>query len=253
MAERLGRPLLYTYGIADMFFVMLTSMELYFFAAFLTDYAGFSLGIVGNILVITSLGDIVCALAGGIILQKVTLRFGGKYRSWFLVGPLMFLPLSVLQFTKIGTDLIAGAIIIFGFVTSHLLWNVVAAANGSMVGRLSALPEERTVLSSSRAQGMAAAGLLFSFTGMALITCFGERTDRITGFSLAIAVYGFATVLGYLYIYRLTAGRDPYNESNAASGNRGQSLREIVGLVFKNPALLGLILAQTFNLTACSW
>ena len=250
MAERLGRSLLYTYGIADMFFVMLTSMELYFFAAFLTDYAGFSLGIVGNILVITSLGDIVCALAGGIILQKVTLRFGGKYRSWFLVGPLMFLPLSVLQFTKIGTDLIAGAIIIFGFVTSHLLWNVVSAANGSMVGRLSALPEERTVLSSSRAQGMAAAGLLFSFTGMALITYFGERTDRITGFSLAIAVYGFATVLGYLYIYRLTAGRDPYNESNTASGNRGQSLREIVGLVFKNPALLGLILAQTFNLTS---
>ena len=85
---------------------------------------------------------------------------------------------------------------------------------------------------------------------MALITYFGERTDRITGFSLAIAVYGFATVLGYLYIYRLTAGRDPYNESNTASGNRGQSLREIVGLVFKNPPLLGLILAQTFNITS---
>ncbi|MDM7994177.1 MAG: MFS transporter [Acidobacteriota bacterium] len=250
MAERLSRPLLYTYGIADLFFVMLTSMELYFFAAFLTDYAAFSLGIVGNILVITSLGDIVCALAGGIILQKVTLRFGGKYRSWFLVGPLMFLPLSVLQFTKIGSDLIAGAIIIFGFVTSHLLWNVVSAANGSMVGRLSTRPDERTILSSSRAQGMAAAGLLFSFSGMALITYFGERTDRIMGFSLATAVYGLATVLGYLYIYRLTAGRDPYNESNAAPGSRGPSLREIVGLVFKNPPLLGLIFAQTFNLTS---
>src|SRR5512142_2849605 len=107
MAGRLAKPLLYTYGIADMFFVMLTSMELYFFTAFLTDYAAFSLAIVGNILIITSLGDIVCALTGGIILQKITLRFGGKYRSWFLVGPLMFFPLAVLQFTKIGTDMTA--------------------------------------------------------------------------------------------------------------------------------------------------
>ena len=35
-----------------------------------------------------------------------------------------------------------------------------------------------------------------------------------------------------------------------ASGSRKQSLREIVGLVFKNPPLLGLILAQTFNITS---
>jgi Na+/melibiose symporter-like transporter len=250
MAERLKRSLLYTYGIADMFFVMLTSMELYFFAMFLTDYAGFSLVIVGNILTITSLGDIVCALAGGVILQKITLRLGGKYRSWFLVGPLLFLPLSVLQFTKIGTDFTASMIIIFGFVTSHLLWNVVSAANGSMVGRLSSIPHERTILSSSRAQGMAAAGLFFSFTGMPLVVYFGGLTDRITGFTIATAVYGLATVLGYFYIYKLTAGRDPYDEAAASTRNGGQSMREIVGLVFKNPPLLRLIIAQTFNITS---
>jgi len=34
------------------------------------------------------------------------------------------------------------AIIIVGFVTSHLLWNVVSAANGSVLGRLSRLPQE---------------------------------------------------------------------------------------------------------------
>ena len=114
MDDRLSKPLLYSYGIADLFFVMLTSMEVYFFAAFLTDHAGFSLAIFGRILTITSLADIVCALAGGVILQKVTLRFGGKYRSWFLIGPLLFLPFVVLQFTKIGTDFTAAAIIIFG-------------------------------------------------------------------------------------------------------------------------------------------
>lgn len=250
MDGRLSKPLLYSYGIADLFFVMLTSVEVYFFAAFLTDHAGFSLAVFGRILTITSLADIVCALAGGVILQKVTLRFGGKYRSWFLIGPLLFLPLSVLQFTKIGTDFTASAVIIFGFVTSHLLWNVVSAANGSMVGRLSTRPDERTILSSSRAQGMAAAGLLFSFTGMPLIVYFGRLTDPISGFTLATAVFGVATILGYLYIYRLTAGRDPYDEAAAGARGGGPSLREIVGLVFKNPPLLYLIIAQTFNITS---
>ena len=45
MAERLKKTLLYTYGVPDMFFSMMISMELYFFAIFLTDYAEFSLAV----------------------------------------------------------------------------------------------------------------------------------------------------------------------------------------------------------------
>ena len=111
MTERLKKTLLYTYGVPDMFFSMMISMEVYFFAIFLTDYAQFSLAVVAQILTVTSVIDIVCALVGGVILQKVTLRFGGKYRSWFLIGPPLVVPLIVLQFTKIGSDLTAAVII----------------------------------------------------------------------------------------------------------------------------------------------
>ncbi|MBP1611319.1 MAG: hypothetical protein H6Q04_3554, partial [Acidobacteria bacterium] len=48
MTDRLGRSLLYTYGIADIGFMLLINMELVFFPAFLTDYAQFSLSIVGQ-------------------------------------------------------------------------------------------------------------------------------------------------------------------------------------------------------------
>ena len=50
MAERLNKSLLYTFGVGDLFFTLMINMELYFFPAFLTDYAQFSLGIVGQIL-----------------------------------------------------------------------------------------------------------------------------------------------------------------------------------------------------------
>jgi Na+/melibiose symporter-like transporter len=248
MAERLNKLLLYTYGVADLCFTLMVNMELYFFAAFLTDNAQFSLLIVAQILGVTASIDIVCALAGGAVLQKATLKHGGKYRSWFLIGPPIVAPLFVLQFTKIGSDFAAEIIIMIGFLASHLLFNVVFSANGAMLGRLSQLPDERTILSTSRAQGMAAAGLIFSATAMPMIMFFGKHTNKVTGFTITVAVYALLMVLGYWYIYAITAGKDPYDEITVdkANKNPGQSIAQIVVLAFRNPPLLLLILSQIF-------
>ena len=148
--KELKRSLLYTYGIADLAFVLMVNMEIYFFPAFLTDHAQFSLVAAGQILGITSAVDIVFALVAGVLLQKVTLKFGGKYRSWFLIGPPAVAVLFLLQFTKIGNDTAAAIIIVFGFISSHLIWKVVVTAGGAMVGRLGRLSDERTILSISR-------------------------------------------------------------------------------------------------------
>ncbi|MDI9613695.1 MAG: MFS transporter [Acidobacteriota bacterium] len=249
MTKKLRKSLLYTYGTADLFFSLMISMELYFFARFLTDYARMSLGLAGKILGITSLIDIFCALAGGLVLQKVTLRYGGKYRSWFLVGPPLIAPLFILQFTRIGSDAVAAVIVVSGFLLSHLLFNVVFAANGAMVGRLTPLPEERTILSASRSQGMSVAGLIFSFTAAPMIALFTSLTDGTLGFTLTVSVYALLMILGYWYLYRITAGYDPYDEdAGGQSAERsGLSLAEIVGLVFYNRPLLLLIVAQVFS------
>lgn len=249
MAERLKKALLYTYGVPDLFFSLMINMEVFFFAVFLTDYAQFSLTIVGQILGLTSIIDIVCALAGGVILQKMSLKFGGKYRSWFLIGPPIVAPLFTLQFIKIGGDLMAAAIIMFGFIASHLLFNVVFAASGAMMSRLSQLPDERTILSASRAQGISGAGLVFSATAIPMIEFFGAYTNKTTGYAVTVAVYAFMMILGYWFIYRMTTGRDPYDETemNSSKNDAGKSVGEIVGLVFKNPPLLFLILVQTFG------
>ena len=251
MVERLKKSLLYTYGVADLFFALMINMEAYFFTVFLTDHARFSLAITGNILGITGLIDIICALAGGVILQKVTLKYGGKYRSWFLVGPPLVAPLFILQFTRIGNDWTAALIVMFGFIASHLLFNVVVSASGAMLGRLSQLPAERTILSASRAQGMSAAGLIFSMTAMPMVLFFGAHMNKVAGFTATVTIYSFLMILGYWYIYKITAGKDPYDETAADASQKGssQSIKEIVGLVFKNPPLMLLTLAQMFSST----
>jgi len=249
VTEKLGKSLLHTYGIADLFFMLLVNMELVFFAAFLTDYAQFPLGIVSQIILITSLIDIVCSLIAGVILQRVTLRFGGKYRSWFLVGPPIIAVLFVLQFVKIGSDPVAAAIIIVAFIASHLVWNIVFTASGAMVGRLSQLPEERTILSANRAQGVTIGGLIFSVTALPMIMYFGAHTSKITGLTIAVGVYALLMVIGYYYVYRLIAGKDPYDEAGVDSpkNESKQSIRKIIGPVFKNPPLLWLTLAESFR------
>jgi len=247
--KELKKSLLYTYGIADMFFVLMVSMELYYFTIFLTDWAQFSMKSVQVILYVTGALDIACVLLSGIILEKINLKFGGKYRSWFLIGPLPIAVLFIFQFTKIGSNVVAVSIIIIGFVASHLLWNTVAACGGAMIGRMSKQTNEITLLSTSRTQGMTAAGLIFSLAGPWMLAFFSGRTSQITGVSITVAVVGVLMILGYLYIYRVTSGMDPYDTETARATHKetALSIREIVRLVFINRPLLMLIVAEIFR------
>ena len=245
--EKLKKSLLYTYGVADLAFVLMVNMEIYFFPAFLTDHAQFSLALVGQILGITSAVDIVFALVAGVLLQKVTLKFGGKYRSWFLIGPPLVAVLFLLQFTKIGSDSLAAIVIVFGFFSSHLVWNIVVTASGAMVGRLGRLSEERTILSTSRAQGISVAGLIFSATAVPMMIFFSRHTNDIIGVTITVGVYNFLMVLGYWYIYWMTSGMDPYDETDSTPQNSGPSVWDMVVLSLKNPPLLLLILAEIFR------
>jgi Na+/melibiose symporter-like transporter len=249
MADRLKKSLIYTYGIADLFFGLLIAMEVYFFPIFLTDYARFSLAIAGNILLITSIADIGCTFGGGVLLQKSTLRLGGKYRSWFLIGPVIAAPLFVFQFTKIGRDTTAALIIVLGFVVSHVLFNIVYSAGGAMVGRLSKVPEEITLLSASRAQGMTAAGILFSVTGLPMILFFGRFTNDVKAHAIAVGIYAILMMLGYWYLFKITSGKDPYDEAtlNCAKRESRKSVADIIAVTLHNPPLIFLFVADIFR------
>jgi len=127
----------------------------------------------------------------------------------------------------------------------------VYAATGSMVGRLSQVPAERTIMSTSRAQGASAASLIFSLAGLSMITYFGARTSKLAGFPITVAIFAVLMIFGYWYIYRMTAGKDPYGDSaaTAAGPENKQPLKEILRAVFQNRPLLLLICADTFNNT----
>lgn len=82
-----------------------------------------------------------------------------------------------------------------------------------------------------------------------MIMYFGSQAGKINGFTITVAVYAVLMILGYWYIYKITAGKEPAEETVTEAGRERsrQSLGEIVGLVFKNPPLLLLIISETFR------
>lgn len=245
--NRLNKSVLYTFGFADFGFHLMVSMETMFFAAFLTDYAKFPLIVAGIILNITSIIDIIAAPTAGVILEKSNFKFGGKYRSWILLAPPIVAIFYILQFTKIGSSNMAALIICTGFVISHLVWNAMSSAHISLLGKITNIPDERTMLSANRVQWQSLATLLFSYMAMPLVTFIGLKTTPVLGYTYAVAVFATVMVIAYWYVYYLTRGKDPY-DNNSKVGQETSTI-DMIKLVIKNPPLLCLLVAECFKNT----
>ncbi|MEG0378286.1 MAG: MFS transporter, partial [Eubacterium sp.] len=83
--KQLSKKLVNLYGLPDLGFALFVYVELYYFSAFLTDYAKFSMGTVALILGITAIIDMVWVPVTGIIIEKCNFKWG-KYRSWFILA-----------------------------------------------------------------------------------------------------------------------------------------------------------------------
>jgi Na+/melibiose symporter-like transporter len=85
-----------------------------------------------------------------------------------------------------------------------------------------------------------------------MIAFISIRINDIMGHTITAAVYTLLMILGYGYIYWITAGRDSNSQKSTPvqATEARQTVREIVILVFKNPPLLLLIIAEIFRNTS---
>jgi len=93
--------------------------------------------------------------------------------------------------------------------------------------------------------------LIFAGAGPFMIAFFGTRTSNVIGYTLSIAVFGILMILGYLYIYKISAVADlsANRVIHTEDKETKKTLGEIAGLVFRNPPLLLLMIAETFRNT----
>lgn len=253
MKKPLSKALKTFYGVGDLGFSLMTSVESFLFVFFLTNVAKFSLPMVALIGSITSIVDAVLSPFYGAIISGTKPMKWGRNRSWMLIAPPAVVILYMFQYTKIGTEAVAAFIVCAGFILSHICWNIPWVGNVAMISVLANNPEERGLLASRRGTWTSVAGILYSYIGTPLALFLGAVTGNpVLGYTLLAGSMAFLMMIGYWTIFKMTDG---YEETGAevakkaavASKSEKVSAGVMLKMVFQNPPLLVLLLGDFFR------
>lgn len=242
--KALKKSVINLYGLPSFGFQVMVNMEVFLFAAFLTDYAMIPAALAGTVLMITSIFDIVWVPTAGVILDKSNLKWG-RYRSWLLVGPPFAALFFILQFSTFGSPTTTAILVSVGFIISHLIWNIFYAAHIALNNSMTTVREERISMSSNRGMFNAMGAIAFSYFGTKLIGIFGAATTPAMGYTLTTVLGASIMVASYYVLFFLTKDYG-FHGLAKPGGQKAEkmSVKEMFGQIVVNPPLIGLMLAE---------
>lgn len=249
MKKDLSKNLKRFYGIGDLFFTMMTSVENYFFNFFLTNIVMFDLGIVTFIQTVTTVADAVLSWTYGAIMNIMKPLKWGRYRSWLIITPWLVPIIYMFKYMKIGSDSIAIAIIIGAGILSSVLWNFPYVANVAMISVAAKTPSDRVALSTSRGTYNRMAGIIFSYAGLPLALVLGKFVGVSYQFAALAFVLGVAMAITYYVHFRMFEGYEEKAEPVATNDTENAQVKEaklgfggtLKALILNRPLLILLV------------
>ena len=244
------------FGIGDLGFSFMTNIETYYFQYFLTDIAKFSVGFATTIGTVSAIIDAALSWVYGIILDKVKPMKWGRYRSWLLVLPWLVPFLYAFQFLRVGSGVGAAIIVILGFATSHIVWNIPWVANVTMIRVAGKTPEERATLSSSRTTWSSIGRVLYSYVGPFVVSIISGLLGEEYGYAGCAFVFAALMAAGYFAHFKMFEGYEASGAEEIAQMEAAKAQRAAAKEAKKankgglgralacNPSLWGLILAD---------
>ena len=229
------------WGVGDFGFQLMILVSVYFFSAFLTDYAMFPVALAGVIMTLTGVGDAITQPFSGVLVTKSNMKWG-KYRSWYIVGPPIVLLMFILGYTRIGSDMMAAAIIIVSYVACRFTFNCIWAAHLALIPYVGKTPEERGFLSASRGIWQTAGALIFSAVSLVVLNALTDKFGRITGVTVMAFLFGLCMVFGYLVSFIATKDVQQPVDTNVT--RKKTDAKSFVMAIVKNPPLMWLMLAE---------
>lgn len=248
------------WGISEVGFSFMSTVETTFFVIFLTDVAQLPLALVAAITSVAGiadaitamLADAITAMLAGVIIDKVNFK-NGKYRPWLIYCPPFVVAFFVLMFTKIGSDPMAALLCGLGYVLSHGIWNICWTANRTLVGELTDDPEERAFLSGRISAGSSAGKILASYLVPVLniffLGIFASSTGVI-GYTLTALIASVTFTVCYLIHFAITKGYDEPKEVSHDSSKHAKSIsfKDMGKSIASNPQLLLVLIFDFLKL-----
>ena len=237
------------WGISEVGFSFMSTVETTFFVIFLTDVAKLPLPLVAAVTSIAGIADAITAMLAGVIIDKVNFK-GGKYRPWLIYCSPFVVAFFVLMFTKIGPDPVAALICAIGYILSHGIWNISWTANRTLVGELTDDPKERAFLSGRISAGSSAGKILASYLVPVLNIFFlgvFAGSSGVIGYTMTALIASLTFTVCFIVHFVITKGYDePKELSDAdAKGAKSISFKDMAKSITSNPQLL-LVLIYDF-------
>lgn len=239
------------WGISEVGFSIMSTMETMFFIVFLTDVALLPLTIAGVIAGSTAIVDAVTAVIAGIVIDKTRFK-SGKYRPWLVICPPISVLFFVFSFTKIGGDVTAGVIIFIGYVISHFCWNICWTANRNLIPTLSTEQADRSWASARLAVGMNVGRLASSYvvpvvtsTMFAAFTVGSASGTPVIAYTILAFIMSLCFVATYFVHYAITKGCDVQT-----SGGKAVTFKDMGKAIATNGQLIVVLLHDAIRLIA---
>lgn len=229
------------WGISEVGFMMMSSMETMFLLFFLTDVAKLPMSITGIITGSTAMVDAISAVLAGIVIDKVTFK-NGKFRPWLLICPPVVTVFFVLCFTRIGGDATAGLIIGAGYVVSHFLWNICWTANRNLIPCISNNPEDRTWLSSRIGIGSNIGKIMNSLCVPTISAALLGIIGGVPAYTVVALLFSLVFVATYYIHYFITKGCDAKE-----TGGKPVTFAQMGHSIVTNSQLITVVMHDTLR------
>lgn len=233
---------MYGYGLGEFGFTFFLFFIAYHLMYFMTDILCMPGTVAALVYTVIQWFEAVTMVGAGVLVDRASLK-AGKYRPWMVIGAVMCMAFTVLFFTDFQLS-VAGDVLIFGlfYFLSYTGYNLMWVAYRSMIGPLSRTPQDNVSLTTASSQLGSAAGLLFSFFGVAILYGFH---DMRTGYLISALLYGGLMVIGMVISAFVTRRFDNKKTQAAHPERKKVSLKEMIRSI--NKPTIVFFLAVTFR------
>ncbi len=233
------------FGVGDAGFVLMSNIETFYFMSFLTGAGGFAPAMAGVINSVFSIVDACLSWIYGGILNGTNAKKWGRYRSWMILTPWIVPFLFAFQFIRISdNEVVSAVVIIAAAIISHVVWNIGYVANATLVSVVGKTPEDKAILSSSRATWNNIGGLLFTYLGLPFATFLAGIVGEKNQWAAAAFCLGWLMVVGYFAHFKMTEGYEEIETADAKRQVNKVNIPEMFRSLFQNPQLLILMIAD---------
>ncbi|NLA75877.1 MAG: hypothetical protein GX846_10480 [Deltaproteobacteria bacterium] len=245
MEKRLPGLVVNSYGFASLFFTLMISLAVHYYAIFLTDVAMITAGHVALIMLLTHAVDVLSIPVSGSIIQKTRFRWG-RFRTWLLFPPVTTCIFFTLTFTNLplsyGCKILYLSLV---YMVAHISLNFAYNAHLGLISVLAKSSTDRLRLSTRNFQFRMARQIFYAYVVLDILYRLSSANSTTWGYFYTVGMLAVMQVFGYWFLFYQVRDYDRYDPDKSSSKPSRWTNMEMIRQITGNRPLIVILSADT--------